>query len=86
MHLSEQILRILDDALGLHGRAQSFDRDTALLGVLPELDSMSVLALITGLEHHFGITFDDADLNGSVFATVGSLTDLIERVLATQSP
>ena len=62
MHLSEQILRILDEALGLQGKAQSFDRDTALLGALPELDSMAVLALITGLENHFGITFDDDDL------------------------
>ncbi len=86
MHPSEQILHILDDALGLQGRAQSFDRDTALLGALPELDSMAVLALITGLENHFGITFDDDDLNGSVFATVGSLNDMIEQVLASQSP
>lgn len=86
MHPSEQILRILDDALGLQGRAQSFDRNTALLGALPELDSMAVLALITGLENHFGITFEDDDLNGSVFATVGSLNDMIEQVLASQSP
>lgn len=86
MHLSEQILRILDDALGLQGKAKSFDRDTALLGALPELDSMAVLALITGLESHFGITFDDDDLNSSVFATVGSLNDLIEQVLARHNP
>ena len=86
MHLSEQILRILDDALGLQGKAKSFDRDTALLGALPELDSMAVLAIITGLESHFGITFNDDDLNGSVFATVGSLTDLIEQVLARHNP
>ena len=86
MHLTEQILRILDDALGLQGRAQHFDRDTALLGALPELDSMAVLALITGLESHFGITFEDGDLNGSVFATVGSLSDLTEQALARQGP
>ena len=86
MHLSNQILRILDDALGLQGRAQGFDRDTALLGAVPELDSMAVLALITGLESHFGIAFDNDDLNGSVFATVGSLHDMVEQVLASQSP
>ena len=85
MQLSEQILRILDDALGLQGRAQSFDRDTPLLGAVPELDSMAVLALITGLENHFGITFEDDDLTGSVFATVGSLNDVVEQVLAAQS-
>lgn len=85
MQLSEQILRILDDALGLQGRAQSFDRDTPLLGAVPELDSMAVLALITGLENHFGITFEDDDLTGSVFSTVGSLNDVVEQVLAAQS-
>ena len=85
MHLSEQILRILDDALGLQGRARSFNRDTPLLGAVPELDSMAVLALITGLENHFGVTFDDDDLNGSAFATVGSLNDMVEQVLASQS-
>ena len=86
MDLHKPILRILDDALGLQGRALSFDRSTPLLGALPELDSMAVLALITGLESHFGITFCDDDLDGSVFATVGSLSDLTKQALAKQGP
>jgi len=84
MNLTEQVLRVLDEALALHGRTAAFDRDTALLGALPELDSMAVLALITGLENHFGIAFSDEDLSGSVFATVGSLCDLVEQVLTQQ--
>ena len=84
MNLTEQVLRVLDDALHLQGRALGFDRDTPLLGALPELDSMAVLALITGLENHFGITFCDDDLHGAVFATVGSLCDLVGQVLAEQ--
>ena len=75
---------MLDEVLSLHGRAQSFGPDTALLGAVPELDSMAVLALITGLENHFGITFSDEDLHGAVFATVGSLCDLVEQALAQQ--
>lgn len=47
---------------------------------------MAVLALLTGLENHFGITFGDDDLRGAVFATVGSLSDLVEQVLARQDP
>ena len=38
---------------------------------------MAVVALITGLEDRFGIVIDDDDLDGSVFATVGSLVDLV---------
>ncbi|HEY9207776.1 MAG TPA: acyl carrier protein [Acidovorax sp.] len=82
MNLTEQVLSVLDGALHLQGRAAGFTRDTPLLGALPELDSMAVLALITGLENHFGITFNDDDVNGSVFATVGSLSDLVEQALA----
>ena len=78
------MLRILDDALGLNGRAQTFGPETALMGALPELDSMSVVSLITGLENHFGIAFRDEDLNGSAFATVRSLCDLVAKALAQQ--
>lgn len=84
MNVTEQVLRVLDDALILQGRVQSFDRDTPLLGALPELDSMAVLALITGLENHFGVTFSDDELNGAVFATVGSLSDCVEQALSSQ--
>lgn len=85
MPLTEQVLRVLDDALHLQGRALQFDRSTALLGSLPEFDSMAVLALITGLENHFGMVFCDDDLQGSMFATVGQLSDLVEQTLAQQN-
>jgi acyl carrier protein len=83
MNAIEQVLHVLDQALSLQGRALGFDRSTPLLGDLPELDSMAVLALITGLEDHFGIAFEDDELNGAVFATVGSLTDLVEQHLSS---
>ena len=86
MNLTEQVLRVLDTALSLQGRAIRFEPSTPLLGALPELDSMAVLALITGLENHFGVAFDDDDLNGSVFAMVGSLSDLVEQTLSRQGP
>ena len=82
MPLTAQVLHVLDDALQLQGRALHFDRSTALLGSLPELDSMAVLALISGLENHFGVTFCDDDLHGAVFASVGQLCDLVEQTLA----
>ena len=84
MDLRAPILRILDDTLGLQGKALGFDRSTRLLGALPELDSMAVLAIITNLENHFGMSFYDDDLDGSAFATVGSLIDLTAQTLAQQ--
>jgi acyl carrier protein len=84
MALMEEVVRVLDDALSLQGRAQGFTGDTPLLGALPELDSMAVLALITGLENHFGLAFGDEDLHSERFATVGSLCALVEQALAEQ--
>jgi acyl carrier protein len=84
MALMKEVLRVMDDALSLQGRTQGFTPETPLLGALPELDSMAVLALITGLENHFGLAFNDDDLNSQCFATVGSLCALVERALAEQ--
>ncbi|MBS0293402.1 MAG: acyl carrier protein [Proteobacteria bacterium] len=84
MNLTEQVLQVLDHALSLQGRTKAFQRDTPLLGALPELDSMAVLAVITGLENQFAITFSDDELHGAVFASVGSLCDLVEQALAQQ--
>lgn len=70
-------LKLLDDVLSLNGRAQTFTRDTPLLGALPELDSMAVVSLITAMEEQLGIVVDDDDIDGDTFATVGSLTDFV---------
>lgn len=84
MNRMQDVLRVLDDALSLQGRALGFNHETPLLGALPELDSMAVLALITGLEHHFGLVFSDEDLKGSHFATVGTLCALVAQAQAAQ--
>jgi len=71
------VQRLLDDVLSLNGCAQTFTRDTALLGALPELDSMAVVSLITALEEQLGLVVDDDDIDGDTFATVGSLADFV---------
>ncbi len=79
--LQQQVLSVLDEVLSLNGRSAGFDRDTPLLGAIPELDSMAVVSLLTGLEEQLGLVVDDSDLDGSVFATVGSLTDFVAAQL-----
>ena len=78
----KEVLRVLDEVLSLAGRSAGFSRDTALLGAIPELDSMAVVSLITALEDQFGMVVDDDDIDGSTFATVGSLSDFVSGKLA----
>lgn len=78
----KETLRVLDEVLSLNGRSAAFGRETPLLGAIPELDSMAVVTLITTLEDQFGLVVDDDDIDGSTFATVGSLADFVASKLA----
>ena len=78
MNLMPEVLRVLDDVLGLQGRSASFNRETPLLCAIPELDSMGVVSLIARLEEQFDISVDDDDIDGETFATVGTLVAFID--------
>jgi len=83
MNVEKEVLRVLDEVLSLGGRSANFSRQTHLLGAVPELDSMAVVGIITALEERMGIVVDDGDIDGSTFASVGSLVDFVaERVSA----
>ena len=82
MNITQTVVRVIDESLGLKGRSVTFTRDTPLLGAIPELDSMAVVLLITTLEEQFGLVVDDDEIDGSTFATVGSLTDFVSGKLA----
>jgi len=56
--------------------------DTPLLGAVPELDSMAVVAILTMIEERFGLIVEDDEVDGSVFASVGSLSHFVESKLA----
>ena len=75
--MQQEVLRILDEVLSLNGRSAHMRRESPLLGAIPELDSMAVVAVITTLEDRFGIIVADDELDGSSFATVGALTDFV---------
>ena len=82
MDTQQEVLALLDELLGLGGRTAEFTRDTPLLGALPELDSMGVVALLGGLEERFGLVLADDEIEGAAFATVGTLTDFVTARLA----
>jgi acyl carrier protein len=82
MDLSKEVLLMLDEVLSLGGRSVSFTNDTHLIGAIPELDSMAVVALITACEERFGIVIDDDELEAATFATVGSFSEFISSKLS----
>ena len=82
MDIKSEILALLDEVLSLKGRASTFTENTPLLGALPELDSMAVVAPITSIEERFGFSVDDDEIDGAAFATVGSLIGFVEGKLA----
>ncbi len=81
MDTKQEVLAILDDVLSLKGRSAAFTLETPLLGALPELDSMAVVAVITTLEERFGLVVDDDEIDGAVFATLGTLVDFVQNKL-----
>lgn len=80
MNIQQEVLSLLDEVLSLNGRGLSFDADTALLGSVPELDSMAVIAVIHAIEERFGIAVPDDEIDGSSFASVGTVVEFVSRL------
>jgi len=75
MSLSAEIITLLNHTLGLSDG--TLDESTALLGSIPEFDSMAVVTLITTLEEQYGIEVDDDEIDASVFESVSSVTEFV---------
>ncbi|MYN10078.1 acyl carrier protein [Pseudoduganella aquatica] len=80
MYLQE-VKTILADVLGLGAGADALTEQSALLGAIPELDSMAVVQLIAAMEEQFGFSVDDDEIDAATFASVGSLTAFVARKL-----
>ncbi|MDK2797212.1 MAG: hypothetical protein PWQ19_762 [Tepidiphilus sp.] len=82
MDIETRILEILGEALELPPqRLAELGRDSALLGAIPELDSMGVLSVIHLLEERFGFIIGDEEIDGTTFATLGTLADFVAEKL-----
>ena len=81
MVVIDGVKMVVGNALQLGARMQAMDASTPLLGAIPELDSMAVVNVITALEEHFDISIADDEIGAATFATLGSLSDFIERKL-----
>jgi acyl carrier protein len=78
----EEVRNILSDVLGLNELKKGLNQDSALLGSIPELDSMAVVNVLTALEEYFGFTIDDDEISANSFETLGSLARFVEDKLA----
>lgn len=81
MDAQQELLKILDEVLNLKGSALTMTAQSPLLGAIPELDSMAVLTLLTTIEERFGFSIADDEIDGSTFATVGTLTGFVQGKL-----
>ena len=85
--IEAQLRDLLAEVLGLsQTRVAAFSHDTELFGALPELDSMAVATLLTGIEERFGVLIDDDGVDAEDFATFGSLLAFTRRIAGHQDP
>lgn len=73
METLDGVRNLLRSSLQLGERADRLTEGSALLGAIPELDSMAVVTLITTMEEQYGIQVDDDEISADTFATVGTL-------------
>jgi acyl carrier protein len=82
--LVDEVRLLLGQVLGLGNRAAQLNAETALLGSLPELDSMAVATVLTAMEERFDIQIDDSRISADIFDTLGSLTDFVQTHMNSQ--
>jgi acyl carrier protein len=80
--LLDEVKTVVGRALQLGNRVQGMNESSALLGAIPELDSIAVVNVITALEEHFDITVADDEIGAAAFETLGSLARFVEGKLA----
>ena len=77
MALESEIKSLLGEVLQVE--SGEFTESSLLLGAVPELDSMGVVALLTELEDKYGINLADDEIDASIFETLGSLVSYVEE-------
>lgn len=85
METFERVRQIVGKALRLGDRIHELNSESALLGGLPEFDSVAVVDVITAIEEQMGISIDDDDISGETFETFASLTAFVEEKLRSTS-
>jgi acyl carrier protein len=75
----EDLKRLLGQTIRPGGGILMLSAETPLLSSVPELDSMSLVALVAAIEEHFDIAFDDDDLVEENFLNLANLASVIRQ-------
>lgn len=78
MNTAALVKDILINVLQLSSDSE-IDDETALLGAIPEFDSMAVVTVLTAIEESFGIEIDDDEITADVFENFGALCSFVEQ-------
>jgi acyl carrier protein len=81
LDVDEQVVQVLEASLNVKLDRRRISANTALLDILPDFESMAVVAVLTTMEERFGFTVDDDEVDGSVFETIGSLAAFLRGKL-----
>lgn len=79
--LAAEIAGLLALNLGVPAEAIPVAAGTRLFGVMPELDSMTVVTFLIAAEEQWSIVVHDDEVDAAVFENLGSLTDFIRAKL-----
>lgn len=82
MSVDDEVRNIVGDTLGLGERRAALTNSSALLGAIPEFDSMAVVSVLTAIEEYYGIEIDDDEVSAEIFETLGSLAEFVAEKTA----
>lgn len=78
MNTAALVKEILVDVLQLSSDME-IDNETALLGAIPEFDSMAVVTVLTSIEETFGIEVEDDEISAETFETFETLCSFVKQ-------
>ena len=80
MSTFEEVKGIISDVLQLDdNRSRQLSDSTALIGGIPEFDSMAVVGIMTAIEDYYGIVIDDDEVGAETFETIGTLVSFVDN-------
>lgn len=86
MSIQQQVISILADTLQLNSNVIfSMNLETAIVGAIPEFDSIAVVSVITALESQYGFAVEDDEITADIFESVGALVGFVKRKLNVYS-
>ena len=77
-----EVSELMAASLGLPAGSISPQSETRILGVIPEMDSMSVVAVLLSLEEQYDIVVHDDEVGAEIFETLGNLVAFVSAKLS----